>query len=100
MKSNKIILKRPLVTEKATMLSEKNKVYVFEVDLNANKIEISQAIEKKFSVKVASVKTMRMKGKRKAQLTRKGRFEGKKADWKKALVTLKEGFELNLFENV
>ena len=93
------ILKRPIVTEKITGLQEKRQ-FSFEVSLDANKIQIAQAVEKKFKVTVTSVRTMTVKGKRKTQLTRKGRFEGRKNTWKKAIVTLKEGDKIDYFENV
>ncbi|PIU44833.1 MAG: 50S ribosomal protein L23 [Ignavibacteriales bacterium CG07_land_8_20_14_0_80_59_12] len=93
------ILKRPLLTEKMTKLQEKSQ-YGFEVDMKANKIEIARAIEKKFRVVVENVRTMRMKGKTKTQLTRRGRFTGKRSDWKKALVTLREGDKIDFLENV
>lgn len=93
-KSYKIILK-PLVTEKATKLSEFNKV-VFSVALNSNKIEIKNAIEKLFSVKVKSVNTVSIKGKIK-------RFKGvigKKNNLKKAIVTLEEGNSIDISAGV
>ena len=93
------ILKRPIVTEKITALQERRQ-YSFEVTLEANKIEIAKAVEKKFKVSVLSVRTLTVKGKRKTQLTRRGRFEGKTNTWKKALVTLKEGDKIDYFENV
>ena len=93
------ILKRPIVTEKITALQERRQ-YSFEVTLEANKIEIAKAVEKKFKVTVLSVRTLTVKGKRKTQLTRRGRFEGKTNTWKKALVTLKEGDKIDYFENV
>jgi large subunit ribosomal protein L23 len=93
------ILKRPIVTEKITGLQDKRQ-FSFEVSLEANKIEIAKAVEKKFKVSVVSVRTMTVKGKRKMQLTRKGRFEGRKNTWKKAIVTLKEGDKIDYFENV
>jgi large subunit ribosomal protein L23 len=93
------ILKRPIVTEKITALQEKRQ-FSFEVSLDANKIEIAKAVEKKFKVSVVSVRTMTIKGKRKTQLTRRGRFEGRKNTWKKAIVTLKEGDKIDYFENV
>lgn len=93
------ILKRPIVTEKITGLQEKRQ-FSFEVTPDANKIQIAQAVEKKFKVTVTSVRTMVVKGKRKTQLTRRGRFEGRKATWKKAIVTLKEGDKIDYFENV
>ncbi len=93
------ILRRPIVTEKITGLQEKRQ-FSFEVPLDANKIQIAQAVEKKFKVTVTSVRTMTVKGKRKTQLTRRGRFEGRKSTWKKAIVTLKEGDKIDYFENV
>ncbi|HEX9656445.1 MAG TPA: 50S ribosomal protein L23 [Bacteroidota bacterium] len=93
------ILKRPIVTEKMTALQEKGQ-YAFEVDKGSNKIEIARAIEKKFNVTVMSVRTMRHKGKTKSQLTRRGRFAGRTAGWKKAVVRLKEGDKIDFFQNV
>jgi large subunit ribosomal protein L23 len=93
------ILKRPIVTEKMTEMQEKGQ-YAFEVDLHANKIEIARAVEKKFSVTVLDVRTMRHKGKMKTQMTRKGRFAGRTAAWKKAIVRLKEGDKIEFFQNV
>ncbi len=78
---------RPILTEKMTNLKDMHAQYAFQVDLRANKIEIKQAIEDKFDVTVLSVRTMVMPGK----LRRLGRYEGKTAKWKKAVVTLKEG---------
>ncbi len=91
------ILRRPIITEKITALQEKRQ-YAFEVPLDANKIEIEKAVEKKFGVKVVGVRTMLVKGKRKTQLTRAGRFEGRTRRWKKAIVTLKEGDKIDYFE--
>jgi large subunit ribosomal protein L23 len=93
------IVYRPLVTEKLTTLQEKG-IYSFAVDPRANKIEIARAIAKKFSVTVVSVRTMNIKGKTKTQMTRRGRFQGKTSHYKKAIVTLKEGDKINLYENV
>jgi large subunit ribosomal protein L23 len=93
------ILKRPLITEKMTALAVKRQ-YAFEVDLNANKIEIARAIEKKFNVTVESIRTIRSKGKRKSQMTKRGRIPGKRADFKKAIVTLKQDQKIDFFENV
>jgi large subunit ribosomal protein L23 len=92
------ILKRPLVTEKITGLQERRQ-YAFEVVPDANKIEIAKAVEKKFKVTVLSVRTLTVKGKRKTQLTRRGRFEGRTNTWKKAIVTLKQGDKIDYFEN-
>ncbi|HEY6951246.1 MAG TPA: 50S ribosomal protein L23 [Bacteroidota bacterium] len=93
------ILVRPILTEKMTKLQEVRQ-YAFEVPSSSNKIDIERAVEKKFKVKVLSVRTQRIKGKEKVQLTRRGRFEGRKRNWKKALVTLKEGDKIDYFENV
>jgi large subunit ribosomal protein L23 len=89
MKSPYEILERPLITERATILGEKKDQpqYVFKVDVKANKLEIRRAIEQAFNVKVESVNTIKVKGKTKRQ----GRFQGKRADWKKAFVTLQQG---------
>ena len=86
---------KPIVTEKSTALMAEGK-YTFKVPLNANKYQIRDAVEEIFNVKVAAVSTMRMEGKKK----RMGRFEGKRSDWKKAIVTLKEGETIELFEGV
>ncbi len=93
------ILKRPIVTEKMTLLQEKGQ-YAFEVELSANKIDIARAVEKKFNVTVVDVRTTRHKGKTKSQMTRKGRFAGRTPQWKKAIVRLKEGEKIQFFENV
>jgi large subunit ribosomal protein L23 len=90
------VLKGPLLTEKGTMLKEKDNKVLFKVATNANKIEIKKAVEEIFKVKVDRVTTMNCKGKWK----RLGRNEGKRADWKKAIVTLKEGEKLDFIEGV
>ena len=92
------IIKKPILTEKMTILGEKRQ-YAFEVDVNANKIEIGKAIEKRFSVKVTSVRTIRYRGKAKTQFTKKGRFSGTRSSWKKAIVTLAPGQSLELLES-
>ncbi len=81
------IILAPIITEKSTLLKEKRGALVFRVNRAANKIEIRQAIEKLFSVKVASVRTENVRGKMK----RMGRFAGRRSDWKKAYVSLKPG---------
>ena len=93
------IIRRPIITEKITLLQDKRQ-YAFEVAPHANKIEIEKAVEKKFNVKVDSVRTMNVGAKKRTQLTRGGRFEGKTRTWKKAIVTLKEGNKIDYFENV
>ena len=96
MKNNHDLIIRPLLTEKSTLLRETKNQVAFEVHKDANKIEIKRAIEEALKVKVESVNVMRVLGKTK----RLGRFEGKKHDWKKAIVTLKPGEKMNLFEGV
>jgi large subunit ribosomal protein L23 len=81
------VLKRPLFTEKNDRLKEKFNKYAFEVEMKANKVEIRQAVERIFGVTVVKVNTMRVHGK----VKRRGRSEGRRPDWKKAIVTLKEG---------
>jgi large subunit ribosomal protein L23 len=90
------VLVRPLITEKATMLTGENK-YAFQVDPRANKIQIRQAVEAGFDVEVTAVNVLNVKGKR-----RRGgrRSPGKSPDWKKAIVTLAQGDKIQLFEGV
>ena len=90
------IIKGPLITEKATIQKEKSNQLTFEVDRGANRVEIRQAVEKLFNVRVEKVRTMQMKGKFK----RMGRSLGKRRDWKKAVVTLAEGHKVESFEGV
>jgi large subunit ribosomal protein L23 len=81
------LIKRPLITEKATDDSATRNAYSFRVPVDANKVEIRQAVERLFSVKVKSVNTLRVKGKWKIR----GRSIGRTHDWKKAMVVLEEG---------
>lgn len=90
------VIVRPLVTEKSHDMLDRLGAYTFVVAKDANKIEIAQAVEKQFNVKVTDVRTMRYSGKQK----RMGRFVGRKAHWKKAVVTLAEGDSIELFEGV
>jgi large subunit ribosomal protein L23 len=94
MKEAHQIIRRPLVTEKSTQQKEKNNQYAFEVDPKANKIEIQSAVERLFKVKVSQVRTCSVLGK----VKRLGRKYGKRADWKKAIITLKEGDRIDFFE--
>ena len=100
MKDAYSIIKKPLITEKSMGMTGLSK-YVFEVDIDANKIEISNAVKTIFSVDVEKVNTLVVKGKKKAGSTRSGkahRTTGKTADWKKAYVTLKPGQRIEIFE--
>jgi len=91
------ILIRPLYTEKMATLQDSLNKYAFQVSNNSNKIEIKNEIEKRFDVKVKSVHTMNYRGKVRQQLTRAGRFYGRRPEWKKAIVTLESGHEIELF---
>ncbi len=88
------IILRPLITEKSTFQKEEARQYVFEVDRKANKIEIKEAVEHLFKVKVDQVRTLNVLGK----VKRLGRKYGKRPDWKKAIVTLREGDRIEFFE--
>ncbi len=88
------IIKRPLDTEKLDKLRDRENKFAFEIDVKATKTEVKQAIESLFNVKVVDVKTAIVRGKHR----RIGRFEGKRPNWKKAIVTLKEGDAISLFE--
>ncbi len=94
------VLVRPLITEKMTNINVDLGKYGFLVNPNANKIQIKQAIEKKFDVHVIEVRTINHPGKTKSQFRKSGKFEGKTPKFKKAIVTLKEGEKIELFEQV
>ena len=94
----KSVLIRPLVTEKMTKISEKFPTkFGFVVSVDSNKIDIARAIKDKFNVEVVSVNTVRHPGKSRTQFTKKGRFSGRTAKFKKAIVTLKEGQTIDIF---
>jgi len=90
------VIKRPLITEKGMQSNEEHNTVVFQVDPRANKLLIKQAIEALFQVKVLEVNTLNVQGKKKRVRMR----EGKKPDWKKAYVTLREGDTITFFEGV
>ena len=100
--SYKKIIIRPLFTEKMSRLEELEKKYAFEVLKGSNKIEIARAIENKFDVKVKKIATMNFIGKEKNMTVRSGgrtiRTQGKRASWKKAVVTLVDGYEIDLLK--
>jgi large subunit ribosomal protein L23 len=85
------ILLEPRITEKSTLVGDKNRQFVFKVDRSASKPEIKQAVEKMFEVEVESVQVLNVKGKRKAFRQTLGR----RPDWKKAYVKLKPGFDID-----
>jgi large subunit ribosomal protein L23 len=90
------LLRNPHLTEKTWTQKELSNQVTFMVDLKANKVEIKRTIEDMFKVTVLGVNTIRVRGKEK----RMGRFTGRRPDWKKAIVTLKEGDRIEYFEGV
>ena len=96
MKDLSKVIKRPLITEHGAMMREEHNQYFFEVAPESNKHEIRQAVEHFFGVKVTHVRTMNYRGK----IKRMGRFQGKRADWKKAVVTLAKDDSIDLFDIV
>ena len=96
------ILIRPLFTEKMSFLEETQRKYASEVDSSANKIQIKKAVEDKFDVQVEKVATMNRKGKAKQMSVRSGgraiRTQGFQSSWKRTIVTLKEGFTIDLLK--
>lgn len=96
MKEARDIIISPIITEKTMDLIEENNVYTFKVIKNSNKVEIKSAIEEIFHVDVLNVNTMNVSGK----YRRIGVHEGKKPDWKKAMVKLAEDDEIEVIEGV
>jgi len=97
----KSMIKKPLLTEKATLDSELNNRFSFVVDRRANKLEIKDAIEKIYGVTVEKVRTMTYGGgKPNRKFTSKGIAEETKSVWKKAIVTVAEGETIDLYENI
>ena len=90
------VIKKPCLTEKGMTLQENNNQVVIKVNPSANKIEIKEAVEKLFNVKVDRVRTANMHGKQK----RVGLRTGRCADWKKAIVTLSEGHKIDFLEEI
>ncbi len=87
------IIRRPLITEKTSILREDGRTVVFEVARDANKVQIRTAIEKLLGAKVEDVRTSIVHGK----IKRQGRYSGRRPDWKKAYVTLREGQKMPEF---
>ena len=91
------VIRRPLITEKSTLLKDEKGIVAFEVDRRASKIEVKRAVETQFKVKVAEVRVANMHGK----VRRQGRFSGRRPDWKKAYVRLAAGEKpIEFFEGV
>jgi large subunit ribosomal protein L23 len=90
------IIRRPLLTEKGTMLKEMGGQYLFEVNRRSSKFQIKRAVEKLFNVKVKDVHTVNIRGK----IKRVGKNIGQQPNWKKAYVTLEKGTKIEFFEGV
>lgn len=88
------VIKKPLISEKTSVEKEAKNIIAFQVHKDANKLEVKAAVETLFKVKVVDVNTMNVSGKTK----RVGRYYGKRSNWKKAYVTLKEGSSVDFFE--
>ncbi len=96
----RLLIQKPIITEKSTDMREHVNRYVFRVDVSANKRQIKAAVEKMFNVKVLDVRTAVYRGKRSVVLNRAGRFEGYRSNWKKAYVTLADGQTIDVFDVV
>ena len=96
------VLKKPLVSEKMELLNERpgNNQYAFKVDLKAKKPAIKEAIEDMYDVDVVSLRTMVVRGKRRTRYTRTGFIHGKSPNYKKAVVTLADGQEIDFYKNI
>lgn len=94
------ILLKPIITEKAEMLSEKRGQYSFVVDKKANKLEIRKAVEALYNVNVRAVNTLIVPGKARSRSTRNGVQRGMKSSYKKAIVTLTAGEQIDFFADI
>lgn len=94
------ILIKPIITEKATMNSELNNCYSFEVNTKANKVEIKKAVEAAYGVSVEKVRTINVRPDRKSRYTKTGVQHGKTSAVKKAIVQLAEGETIDLYSNM
>ena len=94
------ILAKPLITEKMSLLSENKGQYGFRVALDATKPEIKSEIEKMYNVEVMKIRTLVVAGKRKTRFTKSGVSTGKTSNYKKAIVSLKDGQSIDFYENI
>lgn len=94
------VLIRPLLTEKMTKISDKTQQVGFIVNKSASKDQIKSEVEKTYNVEVESINTSIVRGKRKSRFTKAGLINGKKPNYKKAFVHLKEGQKIDFFENI
>ena len=95
-----IIIKKPVITEKMTAISEKLNKYAFIVDKRANKLQIKQAVQELYGVQVESVNTINYEGKLKSRYTKTGVISGRRDAFKKAIVTLAKGETIDFFSNI
>ena len=95
-----IIIKKPVITEKMTAISDKLNRYAFIVDVRANKLQIKKAVQDLYGVQVTSVNTMRYDGKLKSRYTKTGVISGRRDAFKKAIVTLAKGETIDFFSNI
>lgn len=91
---------KPVVTEKATKLTDKLNRYTFRVSVDANKYQIKSLVEKLYGVKVVNVNTAIVRGKNKSRYTKSGLLRGKTSPWKKAFITLSEGETIDFYSNI
>lgn len=95
-----IIIKKPVITEKMTAITEKLNRYAFIVDKRANKLQIKQAVQDLYGVQVESVNTINYEGKLKSRYTKTGIISGRRDAFKKAIVTLAKGETIDFFSNI
>ena len=95
-----IIIKKPVITEKMTAITEKFNRYAFIVDKRANKLQIKQAVQDLYGVQVESVNTINYEGKLKSRYTKTGGISGRRDAFKKAIVTLAKGETIDFFSNI
>ena len=100
MPSNMEILQKPILTEKASALTEKGNRFTFKVDYRANKLQIKQAIEQMYGVSIVDVNTLIVQGKLKSRNTKAGIVVGRSPKYKKAIVSLKEGETIDYYANI
>ncbi|HOF97857.1 MAG: 50S ribosomal protein L23 [Paludibacteraceae bacterium] len=94
------VILKPLVTEKLTKLGDKFNRYGFKVQKDANKLQIKQAVETMYNVTVVDVNTMIVPSKKRSRYTKSGVISGKRPAYKKAIVTVKKGEEIDFFSNI
>jgi len=94
------ILQKPILTEKASALTEKSNRFTFRVDHRANKLQIKSAIEKMYGVNIVALNTMVVDGKAKSRNTKGGLVSGRSPKYKKAIVTLKDGETIDYYANI